>query len=73
VDFVIKDRDGTLTGINCTYTDKVKQGEIDALLSFKEHFGEKVSELILLTKNIEKKEDNIRYVPLWKWVLKSKD
>lgn len=64
VDFVIKGRDGTLTGINCTYTDHVREGEINALLGFKEHFGEKVSRLIMLTKNLEKEEDEISYVPL---------
>ncbi|HWR24741.1 MAG TPA: ATP-binding protein [Methanosarcina sp.] len=69
VDFVLKSRDGMLTGINCTYTDHVREGEINALQSFKEKFGEKVSKLILLTKSIEKDEDGINYVPLWKWVL----
>jgi uncharacterized protein len=69
VDFVVKNRDGTLTGINCTYTNCARAGEISALLEFKEHFGEKVSELILLTKNLEKEEKGIRYVSLWKMVL----
>ena len=69
VDFVVKNRDGTLTGINCTYTDNVRAGETSALLEFKEHFGEKVSELVLLTKNLEKEEEGIRYLPIWKMVL----
>ncbi len=69
VDFVVKNRDGTLTGINCTYTDRIRPGETGALLEFKEKFGEKVSELILLTKNLEKEEGGIRYVPVWKMVL----
>jgi predicted AAA+ superfamily ATPase len=69
IDFVIKGIDGALTGINCTCTDHIRQGEINALLEFKEYFGEKVSRLILLTKNLEKKENDISYVPLWKWVL----
>ena len=73
VDFVIKGRDGTLKGISCTYTDQVRQGEINALLSFKEHFEEKVSNLILLTKNLEKEENGISYIPLWKWVLETND
>jgi uncharacterized protein len=73
VDFVIKGRDGTLKGINCTYTDQVRQREINALLSFKEHFEEKVSDLILLTKNLEKEENGISYIPLWKWVLETND
>jgi predicted AAA+ superfamily ATPase len=69
VDFVVKGKDRMLTGINCTYTDQIRQGEIKSLLEFKEHFGEKVSRLILLTKNVEKDDNDISYVPLWKWVL----
>ena len=40
VDFVIKGRDRTLTGINCTYTDYIRQGEIDALLGLGAFWGE---------------------------------
>ena len=73
MDFLIKGRGGTLTGINCNLYRQKKQGEIDALLSFKEHVGEKVSDLTLLTKNLEKEENDIRYVSLWEWVLEPND
>ena len=72
VDFVIKGRDQMLTGINCSYTDRIKAGEINALLEFKEHFGDRISGLVLLTKNLEKEESGISYVPLWKWILGTK-
>jgi len=69
VDFVIKRRDHTLMGVNVTYTEVIDEREIKALLEFKENFGERVSELILLTRNVERSEDGITYIPIWKWLL----
>ncbi len=40
-----------------------------ALFEFAEEFGTKVKDLILLTKDTEKSEGGIRFVPLWKWML----
>jgi hypothetical protein len=71
VDFIIKNRDNTLIGINVTYTDVIDKREIKALLEFKENFQGRISELILLTRNVEKFEDGITYVPIWKWLLVS--
>ena len=64
MDFVLRNRDNTLTGVNVTYTDVIDDGEIKALLEFKEYFREIVSELILLTRNVERSEDGIMYVPI---------
>ena len=69
VDFVIKRRDNMLMGVNVTYTEVIDEREIKALLEFKENFGEKVSELILLTRNVERLEEGITYIPIWKWLL----
>ncbi len=71
VDFVVRNRDNTLTGINVTYIDVIDEREIKALLEFKEYFQGRVSELILLTRNVERSEDKITYVPIWKWLLGS--
>ena len=71
MDFILKNKDNTLTGINITYTDSINPREINALLEFKENFKEKVLELIILTKKIEKSEYGIKYVPFWKWLLRS--
>jgi predicted AAA+ superfamily ATPase len=69
VDFVVKRRDNMLMGVNVTYTEVIDEREIKALLEFKENFGERVSELILLTRNVERSEDGITYIPIWKWLL----
>jgi predicted AAA+ superfamily ATPase len=71
VDFVVKRRDNTLMGVNVTYTEVIDEREIKALLEFKENFGKRVSELILLTRNVERSEDGITYIPIWKWLLGS--
>ncbi len=68
VDFVIKDRDSSLTAINVSYTDEVDERETKALLEFADEFPQKVKELLLLTKDLEKTEDGIKFLPLWKWL-----
>ena len=71
VDFIIKNKDNSLTAINVSYTNKINKREINSLLKFKKEF-QKTKELILLTKDLEKTEQNIKFIPLWKWLLKSK-
>ncbi len=68
VDFIIKNHDHSLTAINVTYTDKIPEREIKSLYDFKAAF-KKTRELILLTKNIEKKEEGIKFIPLWKFLI----
>jgi hypothetical protein len=47
-----------------------KEREIRALLEFKKAFKSKIKELILLTKDTEKKEQGIKFIALWRWLLK---
>lgn len=68
VDFVIKDRDSSLTAINVSYTAEVDERETKTLLEFSDEFLPKVKELILLTKDLEKTEHGIKFLPLWKWL-----
>ena len=70
VDFVIKDRDSSLTAINVSYTDEIDERETKALLEFADEFSPKVKELILLTKDLEKTEGRIKIIPLWKWLIR---
>ena len=70
VHFVIKNKDHTLTAINITYSDEIDKRETKGLLEFKNKFKSKVKELIIITKNLEKKTEGIIYIPLWKWLLK---
>ncbi len=68
VDFVIKNRDNSLIGINVSYTNEVDERELMSLLEFKKEF-KKCKEIILLTQDLEKQEKEIKYIPLWKWLL----
>ena len=68
VDFIVKNRDQTLTAVNVSHTDDIEEREAKSLLEFKEKFP-KTKELLVLTKDTEKKEGKIKYIPLWKWLL----
>jgi len=70
IDFVIKNRDNSLTAINVTYTDTIPERETSALKEFREKFN-KTKDLILITKNTEKTADGVAFIPLWKWLLKT--
>jgi len=52
-----------------SFTNDIDEREKRALLEFTGEFNPKVQELVLLTKNIEKNEDGIVFIPLWKWLL----
>ena len=72
VDFIIKNKDNTLTAINVTYTDEIDDREIKALLKFKDKF-KKTKDMIIITKDKDKTEDiegkTIKFIPFWKWLL----
>jgi len=69
VDFIIKNNEQGLTAINVAYTDDISNRESNSLLEFKKKFN-RAKELIILTKDTEKKDNNIKFMPLWKWMLK---
>lgn len=68
VDFIVKNKNQNLTAINVSYTNEIKEREVKGLSEFKKFF-KKCSKLILLTKDLEKKEKGIHFIPLWKWLL----
>jgi uncharacterized protein len=68
VDFVMKEG-GKLTGINVAYSDEINKREINGLKEFKDEFGKRVEKIIVITKDIEKKEGGAEFIPLWKWLL----
>ncbi|MEA3343310.1 MAG: ATP-binding protein [archaeon] len=68
VDFVLKNKDNYLTAINVSYTDSLDDRETKALLEFRDEFAPRVKDLLLITKDIEKTENGIKFVPLWKWL-----
>ncbi|MDD3136873.1 MAG: ATP-binding protein [Methanoregula sp.] len=69
VDFVCRNRDTTLTAINVSYTDDPAGRETRALILFRETFGDAVDKILILTKDLEKTEGDIVFLPLWKWLL----
>lgn len=69
VDFIIKNKDNSLTALNVSYSNKINNREINGLMKFKNNFS-RAKEFIILTKDLEKKEKGIKFIPLWKWLLK---
>ena len=67
VDFIVKENQN-LVAINVTYADEIDERELKALLEFKKNFA-RTKEFIVITKNLEKKENRIKFIPLWKWLL----
>ncbi len=68
VDFIVKHKDSSLTAINVSYTDELDEREMNPVLDFKKKF-KKTKRIMILTKDTEKKEKGIEFVPLWKWLL----
>lgn len=68
VDFVIKSKDQSLIAINVSYSDEIYEREAKSLLEFKKKFRN-IKNLVVLTKDTQKKEGGITFIPLWKWLL----
>jgi len=39
------------------------------LFEFKNTFKKIVKDLVVITRDLEKIEDGIKYIPLWKWLI----
>lgn len=72
VDFIIKEKNNKLTAINVCYSDVVDEREIKGLKEFEKEFKSSIDELIILTKNVEEKKEDVTLIPLWKWLLLDK-
>lgn len=68
IDFIVKNKDNSLTAINVSHSDEINDREVKSLNKFKKEFN-KTKELIIITKNVQKKDKGIYYIPLWKWLL----
>jgi len=62
VDFVVKEK-GKLTALNICFGQQIRENEIFSLLEFCQRF-KKIKELVIVTKDLEKEEKEIRFIPL---------
>ncbi len=69
VDFAVKHDDNTLSAVNVCYTDEIPERELKGLNEFQEKFTGKTNKRIIITKDLEKNEDGILFIPLYKWLL----
>ena len=70
VDFVAQEN-GKLQGLNISYGREMGDGESNSLLEFQYSLGMRNADLFVITKDTEKLQRGISYVPLWKWLLNS--
>ena len=71
VDVILKNdaADFSLPAINVHYTDEIDIRESRSLQICQEHFGARVKKRVLLTKDTEKEENGVFYIPVWKYLL----
>ena len=69
VDFVVKHGDYTLSAINVCYSDDIPEREKKGLTEFDADFAGKVNRKVIITKDLEKEEEGILYIPLYRWLL----
>jgi uncharacterized protein len=68
VDFVTSG-DGKLQGINVSYGRELNPSIMKPLFELKRAAGRRDTDLAVITKDTEKVEDGVKYIPLWKWLL----
>jgi uncharacterized protein len=70
IDFVIKNKDNSVDLINVCYANDIPIREVDSINEFKAQYSKlKINKCIILTKDTERKDKLIEYIPLWKWLL----
>jgi predicted AAA+ superfamily ATPase len=68
VDFVTRG-DGKFCGITVSYGRKLDPSATKPLLELKRAAGKRDTDLTVITKDTEKAEAGVKYIPLWKWLL----
>jgi hypothetical protein len=72
VDFVLGRRPGRLMPINVCYSDDVPDRETRSLRAFRSHVPPPFGVPLLLTLSTEGEGEEVRQVPLWKWLLEDR-
>jgi hypothetical protein len=67
VDFVTKNEAGELEAINVSFTDEIPDRETKGLEEISKE--KRVRTRLILTKELEKEENGIKFIPLWKWLI----
>jgi hypothetical protein len=73
VDFIVKNDDHSLSAINVSYSNEILEREKKSLLEFRDAFGGKVKDFLIITDDAEGVIGGIKLVPLWKWLLSGPD
>ena len=68
MDFIVRERDNSLTAVNVSFTDQINPREINSLLKFNAE-NKRVQKRIILSRDYESNQGNIKIIPVWKWLL----
>jgi len=68
IDFVVS-KNNRLILINVCYSNEIPEREIKGFKEFEKEY-KNIDQKIIITKNLEKEEDGVYYIPIYKWILK---
>ena len=68
VDFVARENN-KLSGICVSFGRELGNKEADSLLGFQDSMGKCDVDMTVITKDTEKTENGVSFIPLWKWLL----
>ena len=68
IDFVVKNKDGTIELINVTYANEINARELKGFEQF-DVIKRKVVRQRVITRHLEEKKNDIEYIPLYKFLL----
>jgi hypothetical protein len=69
IDFVIRNKDNSLTAINVTYTNNIPEREYKGFQELQESLPAlKLKNQIIISEDVEQENKIIQIIPLWKWL-----
>ena len=68
MDFVVRE-DGKLQGTLVSYGREMDQAGMKSITDLRKAAGLRDADLTVITKDTEKNESGINFIPLWKWLL----
>ena len=69
VDFIVKDEDQKLVGINVCYSNNIPEREFLGLLEFKKEYPERTKDTFIISKDLSAEVNNIKIIPYREWLL----
>ena len=69
VDFVVKNEEQQLLGINVCYSNNIPEREFSGLLELKKEYPERTKDTFIISEDLSTEINNIKIIPYWEWLL----